>query len=74
MTKVYKVEFEAATNLIICTAVYFLSDIAEVVGSNPTMSIFIKFEDYCPVISKLKPCGAELYIIVLVMCKCIIEV
>jgi hypothetical protein len=39
MTKVYKVEFEAATNLIICTAVYFLSDIAEVVGSTPTQSI-----------------------------------
>jgi hypothetical protein len=41
MTKVYEVEFEAATDLIICAAVYFLSDIAEVVGSNPTRSIFI---------------------------------
>ena len=39
MTKVYEVEFEAATDLIICAAVYFLSDIAEVVGSNPTRSI-----------------------------------
>jgi hypothetical protein len=46
MTKVYKVEFEAATDLIICAAVYFLSDIAEVVGSNPTLSISSILVDY----------------------------